>query len=263
MASTCAARRPGRKHHRTTLGAPAVYERSQERSTEVLGLRQQKAYDSASLRRGLRTRGITPRIARRWVDSPTKLGRHRWVVERTLSWLLGCRRLGVRYERRAGLLQGLLHLACALICVRVLTAAEVERGNPRLTDGPVTHTRRIHFRWRRRASRQPRRPWNGGWREDQWERSRRRPPVAPRSHGRAPHDRQPPSRRILVPCGTYSTGETSSLHTPAPQHGARHGYSVRTVVRERLDHRRQRRGRDQLRDHLDPIAESFHFGRFR
>jgi hypothetical protein len=28
--------------------------------------------------------------------------------------------LGVRYERRADLLQGLLHLACALICLRFL-----------------------------------------------------------------------------------------------------------------------------------------------
>jgi transposase len=43
-----------------------------------------------------------------------------WVVERTLSWLLGCRRLGIRYERRADLLQGLLHLACTLICLRFL-----------------------------------------------------------------------------------------------------------------------------------------------
>jgi hypothetical protein len=42
------------------------------------------------------------------------------VVERTLSWLLGCRRLGVRYERGANLLQGLLHLACALICLTFL-----------------------------------------------------------------------------------------------------------------------------------------------
>ena len=61
-----------------------------------------------------------PRIARRGIDSSERLGRHRWVVERTLSWLLGCRRLGVRYERRADLLQGLLHLACALICFRFL-----------------------------------------------------------------------------------------------------------------------------------------------
>ena len=34
--------------------------------------------------------------------------------------LLGCRRLGVRYARRARLLRGLLHLACVLICLRFL-----------------------------------------------------------------------------------------------------------------------------------------------
>ena len=79
-----------------------------------------KAYDSASLRRELRARGIAPRIGRRGIDSSERLGRHRWVVERTLAWLLGCRRLGVRHERRADLLQGFLHLACALVCLRFL-----------------------------------------------------------------------------------------------------------------------------------------------
>ena len=83
-------------------------------------LHADKAYDSSALRRALRARGITPRLARRGIDSSERLGRHRWVVERTLSWLLGCRRLGVRYERRADLLQGLLHLACALICLSFL-----------------------------------------------------------------------------------------------------------------------------------------------
>jgi transposase len=68
--------------------------------------------------------GITPRIARRGIDSSERLGRHRWVVERTFAWLLGCRRLGVRYERRADLLRGLLRLACALICVRFLVPAD-------------------------------------------------------------------------------------------------------------------------------------------
>jgi transposase len=41
-------------------------------------------------------------------------------VERTLAWLLGCRRLGTRYERRPDLLLGLLHLAGAVICLRFL-----------------------------------------------------------------------------------------------------------------------------------------------
>ena len=80
-------------------------------------LHADKAYDSSLLRRALCARRIAPRIARRGVESSERLGRHRWVVERTLSWLLGCRRLGVRYERRADLLHGLLHLACALVCL--------------------------------------------------------------------------------------------------------------------------------------------------
>ena len=86
-------------------------------------LHADKAYDSAPLRRALRARRITPRIARRGIDSSERLGRYRWVVERTQSWLLGCRRLGVRYERRADLLRGLLHLACALICLTYLPPA--------------------------------------------------------------------------------------------------------------------------------------------
>jgi transposase len=87
-------------------------------------LHADKAYDSSPLRRTLRSRGILPRIARRGIDSSERLGRHRWVVERSFSWLLGCRRLGVRYERRADLLQGLLHLACALLCLRFLAPVD-------------------------------------------------------------------------------------------------------------------------------------------
>jgi transposase len=88
-------------------------------------LHADKAYDSSALRCALRVRGITPRIARRGIDSSERLGRYRWVVERTLSWLLGCRRLGARYERRADLFQGLLHLACALLCLGFLAPINV------------------------------------------------------------------------------------------------------------------------------------------
>ncbi len=77
-------------------------------------------YDDPALRRALRTRSITPRLARCGVDLSERLGRRRWVVERSLSWLLGCRHLGVRSERRADLLQGLRHLTCALVCLRFL-----------------------------------------------------------------------------------------------------------------------------------------------
>ena len=83
-------------------------------------LHADKAYNSSDLRRALQGRSITPRLARRGIDSRERLGRHRWVVERMLSWLLGCRRLGIRYERRADLLQRLLHLACTFICLNFL-----------------------------------------------------------------------------------------------------------------------------------------------
>ena len=79
-----------------------------------------KAYDSSTLRRALRARRIAPRIARRGIDSSERLGRHRWVIERSHPCLLGCRRLGLRSERRPDLLRGLHHLACALLCLRFL-----------------------------------------------------------------------------------------------------------------------------------------------
>ena len=77
-------------------------------------------YDYPTCRQLLRRRGITPRIARRGVESTTRLGRHRWKVERSLAWLLANRRLTVRYERRPDILTAFLHLACALICARRL-----------------------------------------------------------------------------------------------------------------------------------------------
>ena len=71
-------------------------------------LHADKGYDFPACRRLLRRRGICPRIARRGVESTTRLGRHRWKVERSLAWLLANRRLTVRYERRADLLQAFL-----------------------------------------------------------------------------------------------------------------------------------------------------------
>jgi transposase len=84
-----------------------------------------KAYDDQRCRRALWRRGITPRIARRGVESSGKLGRYRYVVERSLAWLVGYRRLQVRYERRADILLGFLYLACALICLKHLNRAQV------------------------------------------------------------------------------------------------------------------------------------------
>jgi hypothetical protein len=66
-----------------------------------------------------------PRIARRGVESSQRLGRHRYVVERSLAWLVGYRRLLVRYERRADILLGLVQLACSLVCLKSLNGPTV------------------------------------------------------------------------------------------------------------------------------------------
>jgi IS5 family transposase len=79
-----------------------------------------KGYDYPRCRRALRRRGITPRIARRGVEPSDRLGRHRYVVERSLAWLVGYQRLQIRYERHADILLAFLYLACALICLKSL-----------------------------------------------------------------------------------------------------------------------------------------------
>ena len=83
-------------------------------------LHADKAYDIPRCRRALSQRHIKVRIARKGRDSSEKLGRHRWVVERTLAWLGQYRRLTIRYERRADIHDAFLTLGCALICFNAL-----------------------------------------------------------------------------------------------------------------------------------------------
>jgi transposase len=79
-----------------------------------------KADDVGRCRQALRARGLGARIARRGVPSARRLGRQRWKVERTIAWLLEHRRLQVRDEQLAAVLEGLLLLAWALMCWRTL-----------------------------------------------------------------------------------------------------------------------------------------------
>ena len=79
-------------------------------------LHADKAYDDNKCRKALVRRGIKVRIARKGVESSERLGRYRWVVERTISWLHRSRRLAVRHERRDDIHQAFLSMGCALIC---------------------------------------------------------------------------------------------------------------------------------------------------
>ncbi len=86
-------------------------------------LHADKGYDHARCRRDCRARGIKPRIAWRGIDSSQRLGRHRWVIERTLAWFARFRRLTVRYERRQDIWTAFYSLAAALICYKTLSSA--------------------------------------------------------------------------------------------------------------------------------------------
>ena len=50
------------------------------------------------------------------VESPARLGRHRWRVERALSWLSCFRRLQVRWDPGLGWFFPFVLVACALVC---------------------------------------------------------------------------------------------------------------------------------------------------
>jgi hypothetical protein len=60
-----------------------------------------KGYDYRSCRRALARRGIKARIARKGIESSTRLGRYRYVIERCLEWMTRFRRRARRYERKA------------------------------------------------------------------------------------------------------------------------------------------------------------------
>ena len=79
-----------------------------------------KGYDSQKNRDYLESLNIKPRIARRGIESSEKLGKHRWVVERTFAWLHRMRRLRIRYERLPEIHEAFLLLGCSLICCNFL-----------------------------------------------------------------------------------------------------------------------------------------------
>ena len=79
-----------------------------------------KAYDIPRCHAYLRRHGLGDRIARIGIESSERLGRVRWVVERTMAWFTDFRRLDVRYERRDDIHLAFLHLGCALMCLRAV-----------------------------------------------------------------------------------------------------------------------------------------------
>jgi IS5 family transposase len=80
-------------------------------------LHADRGYDYPRCRRYPHRRGSKVRIARRGIEDKNVIGRHRRVVEGTISWLLRFKRLGIRYDRTEATFLPLL-LAVALIDLR-------------------------------------------------------------------------------------------------------------------------------------------------
>ena len=95
---------------------PPVRTPSGRRRTRPGKVHADKGSDRRANRASLRRRGITARIARRQIESSARLGRHRWKVERSLSWLSCFRRLQVRWDRDAGRWFAFVLVACAVVC---------------------------------------------------------------------------------------------------------------------------------------------------
>jgi len=92
--------------------------------TRPATLHGDKGDDSPRCRRALRRRGIIPRIARCGIESSQRLGRYRYVAERSLAWLVatgGSRSV----TSGADVLLGFACLACALICLTSLNQPKV------------------------------------------------------------------------------------------------------------------------------------------
>ncbi|MEV5195181.1 IS5 family transposase [Streptomyces clavifer] len=94
---------------------PGLVVRPRRRPDALFG---DRGYDHDKYRRLVWARGIKPVIARRGVAHGSGLGVHRWVVERTIAWFHGFRRLRVRWERRDDIHEAFLGLATCLITHR-------------------------------------------------------------------------------------------------------------------------------------------------
>lgn len=76
-------------------------------------------YDSETTREVLRCLGIEPFIRKRGEPHGSGLGRVRWVVERSLAWLKGLRRLRLRYDRSETVIHGWATMAMSVINFRL------------------------------------------------------------------------------------------------------------------------------------------------
>jgi transposase len=80
-------------------------------------------FDCEATRSVLRWMGIESHIRRRNSEHGSHLGRVRWVVERTISWIKGLRRMRTRYDRSETSIDAWTSIAAAVVCMNILLEA--------------------------------------------------------------------------------------------------------------------------------------------
>jgi transposase len=80
-------------------------------------------YDCEATRTLLRWLGIEPHLRYSHEDHGSHLGRVRWVVERTISWIKGLRRMRVRFDRSGTSIDAWTSIAAAVVCLHILVEA--------------------------------------------------------------------------------------------------------------------------------------------
>lgn len=80
-------------------------------------------FDCEATRNILRWLGIEPHIRHAKGEHGSHLGRVRWVVERTISWIKGLRRMRVRYDRSETVIDAWTSIAAAIVCFHILIEA--------------------------------------------------------------------------------------------------------------------------------------------
>lgn len=110
-------------HHDSRYFFPSLIGLPARLRAKIASLYADRAYDCAAFRERLRAEGIEPFLAQRGTADGSGLGRHRWVVERSISWLHQFRRLRIRQERHGYMHRAFLSPAASLIAARHLESS--------------------------------------------------------------------------------------------------------------------------------------------
>jgi transposase len=104
----------------TVASFPVVAGRPGRPRTHPEDVYADAGFDCEGTRSILRWLGIEPHIRHRNEAHGSHLGRIRWVVERTISWIKGLRRMRVRYDRSGTSIDAWTSIAAAVVCLNIL-----------------------------------------------------------------------------------------------------------------------------------------------